>query len=177
MPMGILPGYEVNQDPHRSTQPCGCDPAAHHHAQDCKKHKMINGRLVEVWVETTAVDEMPPLTFGEEEALRARLNGTAVVPDVKQWRKERPLYSGVLAYFPDALLEVAYVSFIGNEQHNPGEPLHWSRGKSADHLDCVIRHAMDHSKTPEDTDGAYHLAKAAWRALAELQIFLEKEIA
>lgn len=31
-------------------------------------------------------------------------------------RKERPVYSGVLRYFPDALLEVAHCSFIGNEQ-------------------------------------------------------------
>jgi len=39
-------------------------------------------------------------------------------------RKQRPIKTGVLDYFPDALLEVAYCSYVGNEQHNPGTPLH-----------------------------------------------------
>ena len=93
-----------------------------------------------------------------------------------QERKERPLYSGVLAYFPDALMEVARVSKIGNDQHNPGQPLHWAREKSTDQEDCVLRHMLDHSKgILKDDDGGYHLAKAAWRALAALQLLLEKE--
>jgi hypothetical protein len=97
-------------------------------------------------------------------------------PDVgsKTWRKQRPLYSGVLAYFPKALMEVAHVSFLGNAQHNPGEPLHWAREKSTDHLDCIARHVTDHSVNPIDDDGALHLAKAAWRALAELELYLER---
>lgn len=82
-----------------------------------------------------------------------------------------PLFTGVLMYFPDALLEVAEVSRQGNEQHNPGEPLHWSREKSNDHLDCAIRHTLDHGKI--DVDGRRHLAKAAWRILAELQLEIE----
>ena len=36
-----------------------------------------------------------------------------------------------------ALAEVARVSKAGNDQHNPGQPLHWARDKSADHADCV----------------------------------------
>jgi hypothetical protein len=93
-----------------------------------------------------------------------------------QWRKERPVYSGVLSYFPDALLEVAYVSFKGNEQHNAGEPLHWAREKSTDQLDASMRHTSDHAKgVTRDTDGGYHLAKSIWRQLAELQLLLEKE--
>jgi hypothetical protein len=101
---------------------------------------------------------------------------TAHPEDRKQWRKERPIYSGVLAYFPDAIAEVAHVSFLGNQQHNPGEPLHWAREKSTDHLDCIARHLTDHAAgRPTDDDTALHLAKVAWRALAELQVFLEKE--
>lgn len=90
-----------------------------------------------------------------------------------QLRKEMPVFSGVLNYFPDALLAVAKVSFQGNQQHNPGQPLHWDRRKSMDHMDCLVRHVLDHGKSPIDTDGGLHLAKAAWRALAELQLYIE----
>lgn len=91
-------------------------------------------------------------------------------------RKQRPVYSGVLAYFPDALQAVAQVSWMGNAQHNPGEPLHWARHKSTDQLDAATRHLIDHAKgITVDTDGGYHLAKAAWRVLAELQLVLEEE--
>jgi len=90
-------------------------------------------------------------------------------------RKKYPIYSGVLCYFPAALAQVAKVSYVGNEQHNPGQPLHWARGKSMDQGDTTIRHMMDHENEPIDTDGTYHLAKAAWRILAALQIHLEEQ--
>lgn len=91
-----------------------------------------------------------------------------------QVRKATPLYSGLLAYFPLALEEVAKVSYVGNEQHNPGQPLHWDRAKSTDELDALLRHVADHAKgSVFDTDGQRHLAKAAWRALARLQKDLE----
>jgi len=96
--------------------------------------------------------------------------------DEKQWRKNRPLATGVLAYFPDALLEVAHTSWVGNQQHNPGQPLHWAREKSTDQLDAALRHITDHLKgNVMDTDGCYHLAKAIWRLSAELQIIKENE--
>ena len=88
-------------------------------------------------------------------------------------RKRTPVYSGVLAYFPDALKAVAQVSYQGNQQHNPGQPLHWARSKSSDHRDCLIRHTMDDAVSPYDTDGMLHAAKAAWRALAHLQLVIE----
>ena len=88
-------------------------------------------------------------------------------------RKERPLFSGVLKYFPDALLEVAYVSFKGNEQHNPGSPLHWDRSKSTDEADACARHLAQSGTY--DTDGVRHTAKVAWRALALLQKEIEQE--
>lgn len=83
-----------------------------------------------------------------------------------------PVYSGVLKYFPDAILELARVSYVGNEQHNPGEPLHWSRGKSNDHKDALMRHLIDAGQI--DDDGVRHSAKVAWRALASLQLEIEK---
>lgn len=90
----------------------------------------------------------------------------------KQERKNAPVYSGVLAYFPLAMVEVARLSKIGNDQHNPGEPLHWARGKSTDHADCIVRHLLEQGKM--DTDGVTHTAKVAWRALALLQTELEE---
>ena len=90
-----------------------------------------------------------------------------------QERKAIPVATGVLDYFPLALLEVAKVSKIGNDQHNPGQPLHWSKGKSTDHADSLLRHLMERGTM--DVDGARHTAKVAWRALALLQTELENE--
>jgi hypothetical protein len=84
-----------------------------------------------------------------------------------------PVTTGVLDYFPLAIKAVAEVSRIGNEQHNPGQPLHWAREKSTDHADCLVRHLMDRGTT--DSDGARHTAKVAWRALALLQEELEND--
>lgn len=93
------------------------------------------------------------------------------LPTDAQERKSAPIYSGVLQYFPDAIVAVAQLSKKGNDQHNPGQPLHWAREKSADHHDCLIRHAMEAGTI--DTDGVRHSAKVAWRALAALQLELE----
>ena len=88
-------------------------------------------------------------------------------------RKQYPVASGVLDYFPDALAAIAHVSWQGNEQHNPGQLLHWARGKSTDEADTMIRHFLERGKT--DIDGIRHTAKMAWRALAILQKELEQE--
>ncbi len=88
-------------------------------------------------------------------------------------RKKAPVYSGVLNYFPDAILEVAKVSYIGNQQHHPDKPLHWDRSKSTDELDALTRHLIDAGKL--DTDGMRHSAKVAWRALANLQKEIEND--
>lgn len=90
----------------------------------------------------------------------------AVLPTDAKERKETPIGTGVLDYFGAALAEVARVSKAGNDQHNPGQPLHWAWGKSSDHFDCAIRHLMQ--RGTRDTDGQLHTAKAAWRILALL---------
>jgi hypothetical protein len=95
------------------------------------------------------------------------------LPTDPQARKDTPIVRGVLDYFPAALAEVARISKAGNDQHNPGQPMHWARGKSTDHADCVVRHLMERGTI--DSDGMRHSAKAAWRALALLQEELEQE--
>lgn len=95
----------------------------------------------------------------------------AALPTDSDARKEIPLVRGVLDYFPAALAEVAKLSKAGNDKHNPGQDLHWSRGKSGDHADCILRHLAERGVI--DTDGLSHSVKVAWRALALLQEELE----
>ena len=90
-------------------------------------------------------------------------------------RKEYPLYSGCLSYFPNALKYVSHVSLVANNQHHPDKPLHWDKNKSTDEPDALMRHLADHSIEPVDDDGLYHLGKVAWRALAMLERYLEED--
>lgn len=98
---------------------------------------------------------------------------TGSLPNDAKERKAAPMAEGLLWYFPNALAEVARVSKAGNDQHNPGQPMHHARGKSSDHADCILRHLVDAGT--RDTDGMRHSAKVAWRALALLQEELERE--
>src|SRR5258707_715754 len=87
-------------------------------------------------------------------------------------RKLMPVASGVLGYFPDALLLVSWVSRAGNDKHNPGQPLHWAKEKSGDEADCEARHMLDAMRGVAPDPGLEplgelgHLASKAWRALA-----------
>ena len=96
-----------------------------------------------------------------------------LLPTDAQERKQIPIVSGVLDYFPLAIAEVAKCSWAGNQQHHPDKELHWDKTKSTDHADCIGRHLIDRGKF--DTDGQRHSAKLAWRALALLQLELEEE--
>lgn len=93
------------------------------------------------------------------------------LPDDAKTRKIIPMYSGLVAYFPKALAAVAHCSWVGNEQHNPGTPLHWNRSKSGDERDALMRHLVEAGTV--DRDGVRHSAKVAWRALAALEKELE----
>jgi hypothetical protein len=95
------------------------------------------------------------------------------LPTGAKERKEYPIATGVLDYFPDALAAISHVSFAGSQQHHPGEPLHWDRSKSTDHADTMQRHFLQRGTL--DTDGQRHSAKMAWRALALLQTEIEQE--
>lgn len=88
-----------------------------------------------------------------------------ILPADSKERKTYPLYSGLVRYFPHALAAVAHHSYVNNEKHNPGEPLHWSKEKSNDHQDCLLRHVLEQDWTA-----------VAWRALAILEIELENDL-
>ena len=55
--------------------------------------------------------------------------GTRSMDAKPNTRKEKPVFTGVLNYFPDAILEIAKCSYIGQKQHNPNKPLSWDRSK------------------------------------------------
>lgn len=119
-----------------------------------------------------------PTLGKDEQPLRFyKINQTQMplLPTVAAERKKIPLFTGVLAYFPLAFVELARVSQVGNDQHNPGQPLHWDRTKSMDQMDTATRHMVDWINTKRDTDGTCHLAKAIWRLAAQLQLDLEEE--
>jgi len=84
------------------------------------------------------------------------------LPSDDKERKGIPVYAGFVRYFPDAIVAVAKHSADSNEQHNPGEPLHWNREKSKDELESLMRHIVD-----EDW------VAVAWRAMANLQKHIE----
>jgi hypothetical protein len=111
--------------------------------------------------------------FDHEAMLPKQFKAGANLPTIATDRKAIPLCTGVLDYFPDALCAVAELSRIGNDQHNPGEPLHWAKDKSTDEPDALLRHLID--RGTRDTDGVRHSAKVAWRALALLQREIEAE--
>lgn len=96
----------------------------------------------------------------------------STLPADAKARKNIPLYSGLIKYFPDALAAVAELSRIGNEQHSPGQPLNWDRSKSGDEHDALCRHLWEAGTI--DTDGVRHSVKVAWRALAALQKEIEQ---
>lgn len=87
-------------------------------------------------------------------------------------RKGTPLCRGCLDYFPDALAAVSRLSLKANEKHNPGQELHWSKGKSSDHADCLVRHLLERGTLDEEMQES-HTVHVAWRALALLQTEIE----
>jgi hypothetical protein len=95
------------------------------------------------------------------------------LPEDSKSRKDMPIVSGVLDFFPDAIAYVSKVSKYGSEKHNPGEPLRWSREKSNDHADCIGRHLIQRGTF--DKDGFRHSGMLAWRALANLQLEIERD--
>lgn len=111
------------------------------------------------------------------------------LPTDSEARKDIPVLSGCMNYFPAALAEIAKISVRGDRKHNQenagNAPVH-ARGKSMDHGDCIIRHTMDiedlkanitrrADKSPVVIDQLVEeAAYRAWRACAELQELCEK---
>lgn len=154
-------GKYFNDDPKRSAQPCGCDPGSLDNfgrPYKCERHREFIATHSKSLIDDTRV-------------VVKKLVVANKLPTDPAERKGIPLATGVLDYFPDALIEVARVSMRGNEQHNPGKPLHWDRTKSTDEADTLMRHFTERGTL--DADGMRHSAKVAWRALALLQKEIE----
>jgi hypothetical protein len=173
----------VQQVNDKSCQPCGCDEGANHL---CAQHYVPREE------QTIAY---PSMRWFDQEDQEADVNDyqqsrdanrpadlpgiggaptrNTTLPTDGAERKKYPVATGVLDYFPDAIAELANVSWKGNEQHHKGKPLHWDRSKSADESDTMIRHFLQRGTF--DTDGTRHTAKMAWRALAILQKEIEQE--
>ena len=93
-----------------------------------------------------------------------------LLPADPKERKALPITTGVLDYFPLALAYISKISKQGNDQHNPGQPLHWDKTKSKDHADCIARHLIDRGTLDtSDSPPLRHSGKLAWRALALLE--------
>jgi len=94
-----------------------------------------------------------------EEVLSIRfVEGLVLMPSDSEERKRVPLFSGLLRYFPNALVAVARRSQEGNDQHHPGTELHWDKAKSSDSADALLRHLVEGE-----------LDALAWRALETLE--------
>jgi hypothetical protein len=97
----------------------------------------------------------------------------ALFPTDSAERKQYPVFTGFVKYFPRAIAAVSHVSWMGNEQHHPGTPLHWDMSKSSDEEDAQMRHDMEHATGKVTDDKGYLvLAQAAWRAMAKLERYL-----
>lgn len=135
----------------KKPQGCGCESC------NCKTEKASGGTNFSISEKDLEVVEEIVL---DGESLR---------------RKAQPVFTGVLKYFPDAIKYVGHVSLVGGKQYGQDETnIFWDRDNTSVNEDALVRHLIDHSKNPKDTDGVYHLGKVAWRALAALQEMLEE---
>ena len=92
------------------------------------------------------------------------------LPDDSSIRSEYPLWDGLMAYFPAALLEVSRWSKVGGAKYN-NDKLRWVREESTDHKNKIMRHLLDAEQ--KDEHGFYEAVALAWRSLALLQTILE----
>jgi len=163
----------------QSAQPCGCDLGALH---VCERHASEGVRIDDRGFHYSTMHDRRNVVSTSDAPFSQALgpkteapapNRATTIPTDGKMRKEYPLATGVLDYFPDAIVAVSRVSFIGNQQHNPGQPVHWARGKSMDHADTLLRHFAERGSF--DSDGQRHSAKVVWRALAILQLEIEAD--
>ena len=135
------------------------------------------------WTALKGIDNESICEYCYQKELEADVINALMLPKkslldgmTSEERKEYPIISGCLDYFRDALLLISHVSWLGNQKHNPGQPLHWARGKSTDEIDALGRHLacreqMD--KIHPEHEAIEEAAQMAWRSLAFLQKLLE----
>ena len=97
--------------------------------------------------------------------------GPRHLPDDSSVREQYPLFGGLFAYFPAALLEVSRWSKIGRAKYNK-DKLRWVREESTDHENKILRHLLDARQV--DEHGFVEAVALAWRALALCQTILEE---
>jgi hypothetical protein len=98
-----------------------------------------------------------------------------MLPTDPKERKQIPIFSGFIKYFPAAIAAVAAHSFASNEQHNPGEPVHWARDKSTDQLDALARHLTELAEATTLDEEIELLKAIVWRGSAQLQLKCEEK--
>lgn len=163
-----------------SARECGCDSGA---GWVCERHRVspyepgqivkvpgVIGKVLKTYDTQYANIERAPYT-----GIGGAPTRPVTMPTDAATRKQYPIATGFMDYFPDAILAIANLSWVGNQQHNPGKPVHWDRSKSADEADTTLRHFMERGTL--DKDGVRHSVKFAWRALALLQKEIENELA
>ena len=84
-----------------------------------------------------------------------------IFPTDAEERKQYPVLTGLLLYFPHACAAVAHHSYVSNEQHNPGEPMHWATEKSIGDGNEAVRHLMEQ-----------HFVAHAWRSMELCERYL-----
>lgn len=147
----------------------GCESLAHALCFGCKWSTSPQGedfwcKIHDQLIDGTYFDAPQHTPEDFEVKAKEHVYGSKLTTDPEE-RKNTPVYSGCVNYFPLALAAVSRLSKKGNDQHNPGTPLHWDRSKSGDELDAMMRHVID-----EDWDAV------AWRALAHLQKVEEERL-
>ena len=88
-----------------------------------------------------------------------------------------PIFRGVINQFPRAMEAIAKVSLFGANKYNNGD-IRFDHLKSPHHIDSELRHAISIAKGEEydEESGEPHRAHKAWRACADLELWLiEKE--
>lgn len=110
-------------------------------------------------------DEPPPWDVDETQ------------PGKKFDQDKAPIVQGFLAYFPDAIREVANVSKYGREKYQVEyDDKNWRRvyGAQGRYLDAAGRHLIELGSVGDvDESGQLNLAMACWNLLAALQLKLE----
>lgn len=117
----------------------------------------------------------------------------SVLPTNDKERKNLPIFTMISKYFPKALREVTRVCVANNVRYNPDRKpadINWARGKSTDQMGSLFRHMLEYAaadlvfeELPPEVQAAcgpgfervYVMAEAAWRALAELELCIERE--
>jgi hypothetical protein len=116
----------------------------------------------------------------------------SILPRDDKQRKMLPIFKMITGYFPKALREVTRVCVANNVRYNPDrkpQDINWARGKSTDQLGSLFRHILEaqeglvfeelppevQAACGEGFDKVYVLAEAAWRALAALELEIEKQ--